>query len=112
VTSTTPRSDAQIITDLQTKIADTGDPILDQTTGQTFVLTTGQDDIPGTMGNDEVIGIIDAANDTFTLGDVINGGADADTVTITTNQSGMNLGDVTLSAVEHFVVERAHHQRG
>lgn len=68
-------------------------------------LTTGQDNIEGTTGNDTVIGVVDGAANTFTLGDVINGGAGTDTVRLTTNQADTSLGDVTLNSVETFVID-------
>jgi S-layer protein len=73
--------------------------------GQAFTLTTGQDNIEGTTGNDTVIGVVDGAANTFTLGDVINGGAGTDTVRLTTNQADTSLGDVTLNSVETFVID-------
>jgi hypothetical protein len=70
-----------------------------------IALTTGQDSIEGTDGADMIIGIVDGADDTFTLGDVIQGGAGTDTVTVTTNQTNISLGDVTLQSIENFVLD-------
>ncbi|WP_151704828.1 DUF4214 domain-containing protein [Nitrincola alkalilacustris] len=73
--------------------------------GQTFVLTTGQDNIQGTADDDTILGIVDGANNTFTLGDVINGGAGTDTLKITTDQGALNLGIATISNVEKFIAD-------
>lgn len=53
--------------------------------GQTFMLTKGLDNVPGTSGNDTIIGSIETANaemNTYSTLDVINGGAGVDTLKI------------------------------
>ena len=73
--------------------------------GSTFTLTADQDNIPGTSGNDTVIGLVDGAANTFTLGDYINGGAGTDTVKITTDQADISLSAVTFESVETFYID-------
>jgi len=55
--------------------------------GQTYTLTTGADNIPGTVGNDIINGFsaagANAATDTLTVTDIIDGGAGTDTLNIT-----------------------------
>jgi len=79
------------------------------TTGQTYNLTTGVDAITGTIGADTINATInnDGTDFTGTLSalDTINGGAGTDTLTIldvtsTTNATGQNLSDATISNVE------------
>ncbi|MDP4990792.1 MAG: hypothetical protein NWQ37_06260 [Marivita lacus] len=67
-------------------------------TGQTFVLTTGTDNIVGTSGNDLINGLVDDDDDpdspnTFGPGDVIDGGAGIDTLRITQIDNIDNFGD-------------------
>ena len=65
--------------------------------GQTFTLTANVDNVPGTSGNDTVIGGSGAAGSASTLGsaDVINGGAGTDTMKITTE--GATVGGLTVT---------------
>lgn len=55
--------------------------------GQTFLLTKGLDNYPGTPGNDTIIGSLDAGAELNTLSplDIINGGAGVDTLKIADN---------------------------
>lgn len=59
------------------------------TTGQTFMLTKGLDNVPGTSGNDTIIGsYTGVANDelnTVSTLDVVNGGAGTDTLKISSS---------------------------
>ena len=51
--------------------------------GQTFTLTTGIDNVVGGGNSDLIIGVVDettVANNTFSVADVINGGAGSDTL--------------------------------
>ena len=52
--------------------------------GQTFMLTTSQDTVAGTSGNDTIKGIYGGATgDTVTAGDSVDGGAGTDTLELT-----------------------------
>ncbi len=73
--------------------------------GETYTLTTGQDAIPGTVGNDTILGLVDGTANTFTLGDSINGGEGADTLKVTVDQDALNVGIATISNVENFVAD-------
>lgn len=56
-------------------------------TGETYMLTKGLDNVPGTSGNDTIIGSLDAGAELNTLSplDIINGGAGVDTLKIADN---------------------------
>ena len=58
-----------------------------QTGGKTYTLTTGQDNIQGTAGNDTILGVFDAgvtsSQNTLTAADVINGGDGKDSLMAT-----------------------------
>lgn len=106
-------SPSQVTEQIQNKIADAGDPIKGQTGGQIYMLTKGLDNIPGTAGNDTIIGSIDnaAASELNTLNalDIINGGAGIDTLKIAHGGSGTEsvaLGN--LSNVEIISIESAN----
>lgn len=77
---TTRKTAAQVAGDVQTEIANAGDPILNQqTTGQTFTLTTGVDIKTGGTGNDTFDGSVNAnGTATFTSVDQLNGGEGTD----------------------------------
>ncbi|WP_374607449.1 beta strand repeat-containing protein [Diaphorobacter nitroreducens] len=51
--------------------------------GQTFTLTTGADNFTGTAGNDTFTAAQVATGDTWTVGDVLDGGAGNDTLNVT-----------------------------
>ena len=72
---TTVPSQAQTTEFIQNSIANPGDPILAETAGKTFTLTTGIDNIVGTANNDTVNG----DSTTFTNLDQINGAGGTDT---------------------------------
>ncbi|MEK7259739.1 MAG: hypothetical protein AAB211_08055 [Pseudomonadota bacterium] len=70
--------------------------------GQVFTLTTGLDAVVGTDGNDT----INAIATTFSAGDVLNGGAGTDTLSIADNVAGMGVAapSVTLTGIEKLTV--------
>lgn len=66
-------------------------------TGTTYTLTTVQDTVPGTTGNDVIKGIISSGLDeTVTAGDSVNGGDGIDTIDLT-------VADATTSTAAFFV---------
>jgi len=77
--------------------------------GETLVLTTGQDNVQGTQGDDNILGLFeDGATDTLTLGDNINGQAGDDTVTIVSDSnSNLSFSGKTFTGIENLVVENA-----
>ncbi|WP_435751616.1 beta strand repeat-containing protein [Thauera sp. AutoDN2] len=75
------------------------------TTGQTFMLTKGLDNVPGTSGNDTIIGSIDtsaggAELNTISSLDLVNGGAGVDTLKISTADTSKTVTLPNLSNVE------------
>lgn len=88
-------SPAQVTEKIKTLIADATDPIIGQSGGQTFTLTTGSDNFAGTAGNDTFNGLAGAtaaaATDTLSASDIINGGAGTDTLNITTTATNANV---------------------
>ena len=99
---------------LKTDIANPGDPILAQTSGQNYTLTVGQDNIPGTSGNDTING------DHLTLqaSDIINGGTGtldtlnytdgsalgvAPAVAVVSGVEIINIRNVNVANAAHFV---------
>lgn len=68
-------------------------------------LTTGQDAIVGTSGNDTIVAVVDGVANTLTLGDSINGGNGTDTLKVTTDQDAINLAIATITSVENFVAD-------
>lgn len=78
------------------------------TTGQTFMLTKGLDNVPGTSGNDTIIGSVATGNaELLTLSalDIINGGAGVDTLKVATDGTAVSLANMT--AVEIVEIESA-----
>lgn len=73
--STLP-STSDVVSYVQTKIADANDPIGQVASGKTFTLTNSTDNIVGTSGNDTIVG----DNVSTSAGDQINGGAGIDTL--------------------------------
>lgn len=73
--------------------------------GSTFTLTTNQDAIVGTSGNDTIVAVVDGVANTLTLGDSINGGNGTDTLKVTTDQDAINLAIATITSVENFVAD-------
>lgn len=77
--------------------------------GQTLVLTTGQDNITGTGGNDTIIGVFDGGatsnQNTLTAADVVGGGAgkDALNVTLDVGSAGV-LPGAQYSSIENFFI--------
>lgn len=88
----TRKTESQVVTDIQTAIADSGDAILGQAAGQTFTLTANLDapgatspaiNTQGTSGNDTYKGVLDVtATSTLQSTDDIDGGAGIDTLSI------------------------------
>lgn len=79
------------VTDLiKSDIANTGDAILGQSSGQTFTLTEAVDNIQGTAGDDTIVAGPGSAGGVHTLGasDVIDGGAGTDKIIITSAKAG------------------------
>jgi hypothetical protein len=75
--------------------------------GQTFNLTTNPDNVSGTAFADQIIGVIDAAtpaNSTFTVADVVNGGAQTDLFKITVTAGAGALPAASVSNVENFLI--------
>lgn len=73
--------------------------------GETFTLTTGQDSIDGTNGDDTIRGLVDGASDTLSLGDDIDGGDGTDTLEVATDQASLDLGEFAISNVEKLEVD-------
>lgn len=100
---------SQVTEEIKTKIADATDPIMGQTGGQTFTLTTGQDNIAGTGGNDTINGVFDGGatsnQNTLTAADIINGGAGKDSLMATLDVgSGGVLPAAQYSNIENFFI--------
>lgn len=76
-------------------------------TGSTFTLTTGVDNLVGTSGNDTIIGGVGSAGGASTLGsaDVINGGAGTDTLKVTTEGTAGAAVTPSLTSVENVTVQ-------
>lgn len=98
----TRKTESQVVTDIQTAIADSGDAILGQAAGQTFTLTANADapgatspavNTQGTAGNDLYKGVVDAqtaANTTLQALDDIDGAGGIDTLQIISNGNAIN----------------------
>lgn len=80
--------------------------------GEIFVLTTGQDNIVGTTGDDTILGIHDYSGSdlirTFTLGDQIDGGDGVDTLQIDVYDDELDLAIATITNVENLVIKNAY----
>ncbi len=100
---------SQVTEEIKTKIADATDPIIGQTGGQTFTLTTSPDNIAGTAGNDTINGYVNTTasttTTTLTSADVINGGAGIDSLKLTV-EGGLAgaLPNASISNVENFFI--------
>lgn len=79
------------------KVADDGG---EEVPGETFTLTDGFDDITGTANNDKIDGMLDGTDDTFSVGDTIDGGAGTDTLRIISDQLSFDAGVADVSNVE------------
>lgn len=78
---TTRKTAAQVAGDVQTQIANAGDPILNQqTTGQTFTLTAGVNNFTGTAGDDTFDASLQNGAQTLGSADQIDGGNGVDTL--------------------------------
>ena len=71
--------------------------------GTEFTLTTGLNNVKGTTLNDTILGIV-GTGATFTVGDIIDGGAGSDTLRIATDAATVNSSTAQVSNVEHLVV--------
>lgn len=80
-------SQSQVTEQIQSKIADAGDPIKGETAGKTFTLTSGLDTFVGTANNDTFKG---KSADLGGL-DSIDGGAGVDTMKLTNESSTMTI---------------------
>lgn len=67
--------------------------------GTEFTLTTGLNNIKGTTLNDSIQGIV-GTGATFTVGDIIDGGAGTDTLRIATDAAAVNTSTATVTNVE------------
>jgi hypothetical protein len=115
----TRKTESEVVTDIQTAIADSGDAILGQTAGQTFTLTTGTDTRTGTMGNDTFVGVSDGVTSTTvgagqpvteTFGglDGLNGGAGTDALVLTNAVGTMTLDtSVSVAGIESLSLTSA-----
>ena len=75
--------------------------------GDTFVLTTGVDNILGTPNNDAILGYINddvAGGTTLTSADVINGAAGFDTLQVTIDEYSDNDLNLNMSNVERMTI--------
>lgn len=67
--------------------------------GTTFMLTKGLDNFEGKAGNDTIIGSVGAADlNTFSVLDIINGGAGTDTLKVTTEGGTAGTNDIVVGA--------------
>jgi hypothetical protein len=98
-----------------TKTAEEIEDAVDGSTGQTFTLLTTVDNVAGTSGDDRIIGVVDAgtpANSTLTAADTVKGGAETDTLEVTTQGLAAAAVDVlnsaSISEVEALQVRAVH----
>lgn len=91
-------SPSQVTVEIQTKIADAGDPIVGQTSGQTFTLTNVVDNFVGTAGNDTFTG----GTAQIQAADTINGAGGTDTAKLYLDTAGAGL---NASNVEIFQIQ-------
>lgn len=68
--------------------------------GQTYMLTTGIDSVPGTSGNDTINAALDAGAMTFSSLDAIDGGAGIDTLNLVATGSLAGAAGATVKNVE------------
>jgi hypothetical protein len=100
-------SQAQVIQEIKTHIANPGDPILRTTSDQTFALTTGVDHITLTNNQNSVVGIVNFNNSVSTLnaGDVIIGtGVDGDELRVILDAVSYP-GSATITDVDNITVQ-------
>ena len=67
--------------------------------GETFILTTGLDNVVGTANDDTVLALVDGDDDTLSLGDTIDAGQGNDTLKIIAEDE-FSLSSLTLSNIE------------
>lgn len=75
--------------------------------GTEFTLTSGLNTVNGSTKNDTILGTIAATGSTFSLGDIIDGGAGTDTLRLATDQVGLDTATATVSNVETLEVSSA-----
>jgi len=75
--------------------------------GETFILTTGLDNVVGTANDDTIIGLVDGSDDTLTLGDSIDGGSGTDTLDLITDKGIIDLGIASFTSVENAEINDA-----
>lgn len=92
--------DSQVKEFIKVEIADPGDPILSESSGTTFTLTNGVDNVVGTNGNDVIIAGTQAGFATLNAGDQIAAGAGTDTLTAYGNLNAGNFSGAAVSSVE------------
>lgn len=106
---TTRMTEDQVVEDIQTLIADEGDPILALNPGQTFTLTAGVDTVPGligsagttnTDGDDTFVGNAG----TYNPGDNVDGGDGIDTFELDLVSSAVPYDVGSVTNVEHLFV--------
>jgi Ca2+-binding RTX toxin-like protein len=74
--------------------------------GTEFTLTTGLNTVTGSTKNDNILGIV-GTGATFTLGDIINGGAGTDKLRIATDSATVDTATATVSNVETLEISSA-----
>ena len=77
--------------------------------GDTFVLTTGLDNVQGTSENDSIVGVFeDTTSKTFTLGDTIDGKGGVDTlIVVNDSDSNLSFSGKTITSVENLIIQNA-----
>ncbi len=75
--------------------------------GTEFTLTSGLNTVNGTTNNDTILGTVAATGSTFSLGDIIDGGAGTDTLRIATDQTAFTSGTAAVSNVENLEISSA-----
>lgn len=106
---TTIKSSTEVTQEIQNNIANPGDPILSQSSGKPFMLTTDIEVKDGTASNDTFVGVIGTNGlttngTTFNPGDNLNGGSGTDTLNI--NISGTHTANLTTSSFTLTNIEK------
>ena len=96
---------ADFLTDAANGVENTGSLFPEGTRGLDFVLTTGVDVLTGTVDNDTFHALIDGANTTLSVSDVINGGDGTDTLSLTVaGAAAGSLPAADITNVENFLI--------
>ncbi len=107
----TRKTESTVVADIQATIANPGDAILNQTSGQTFTLTTGIDNFTGTSGNDTFVATIrdDSTSNPSTFdnagADNLSGGAGYDTLKIYQSYENNDVYVLNASGIEHLMYQ-------